>query len=470
MSNQYFDPNAEWIKDSVIDDPNVAIMAIDDQCRFVFANDLYLRLYGFRREEIIGKRVDELVPYGRTPEILKTGQPIEAYVLPLNGESTIASSYPIIKNGKVIGVLGRSLFLDIEKAYKFCDMIKDLEDEMKSVREKEHHCQQKMYTFDKIIGETEAMQKCKALAMASASINSTVLITGESGTGKEMFAKAIHYSGRRKNHPFIRINCAAIPENLMESELFGYEEGSFTGALRGGKKGKFEMAEKGTIFLDEIGEIPPVMQAKLLVVLQEREIEPIGSQNNKPQKIDIRVIAATNRNLEAMVAEGSFRQDLYYRLNVINIEIPPLRQRKADLDLLINEIFKKLNKRFDFRVSNIDNRARKILHDYDWPGNVRELENVIERGMVRANMQGAHKIEPEHISELLSHNVSQVANNFPEPSTMDLKEYLKNQEKLLLEKVLRQTNGEKLLAAKILNIHISALYKKINKYGLDTSY
>jgi transcriptional regulator with PAS, ATPase and Fis domain len=248
--------------------------------------------------------------------------------------------------------------------------------------------------------------------------------------------------------------------------LFGYEEGTFTGALKGGKKGKFELANQGTIFLDEIGEMPLSMQSKLLVVLQEKEIEPLGSQMNRFKKIDVRIIAATNQKLEEMVEAGSFRQDLYYRLNVINLEIPPLRNRKNDIGLLSESILKRINQRMGTEIHDIDPEVYQVFMDYSWPGNIRELENVIERGIVRATIEGQDSIQTQHITELFRETVSYPFSSSENCQTTDLKNYLQTQEKFLLEEVLRQTNGEKYLASQMLNIHISALYKKMNKYGL----
>jgi transcriptional regulator with PAS, ATPase and Fis domain len=304
------------------------------------------------------------------------------------------------------------------------------------------------------------------MAMAMAGNDSTILITGETGTGKDLFAKAIHLSSNRKQRPFVRVNCAAIPVQLMESEMFGYEEGTFTGAVKGGKKGKFELANQGTIFLDEIGEMPLSMQAKLLTVLQEKEIEPLGSQLYRSKKVDIRVIAATNQKLGDMVAKGNFRQDLYYRLNVINIEIPPLRNRKSDIPMLADSIIEKICRRMEMGILNITPEAIQAFQDYDWPGNVRELENIIERSIIRARLQGKAYIQAEHIGELLQKNLSRPLELEKACENMDLKNYLQIHEKLMLENVLYRSNGDKQRASKMLNIHLSALYKKMNKYGL----
>ena len=327
----------------------------------------------------MGRHIEDFNPLGRTPEVLRTGKAIKAYFMPLNGQNTIASSYPVIINGEVIGVIGRSLFLEINDAYNIAKMMDTLENDIRSFKIREQNHQRTSNDFFNIIGENASFRKVRSLAQAVAQTDSTILITDETGTGKDLFARGIHLFSSRGQEPFVRVNCAAIPEQLLESELFGYEEGTFTGALKGGKKGKFELANQGTIFLDEIGEMPLSMQSKLLVVLQEKEIEPLGSQMNRSKKIDVRIIAATNQKLEEMVEAGSFRQDLYYRLNVINLEIPPLRNRKNDIGLLSESILKKINQRMGTEIHTIDPEVCQVFMDYSWPGNVRELENVIER-------------------------------------------------------------------------------------------
>ncbi|NJA51622.1 sigma 54-interacting transcriptional regulator, partial [Clostridioides difficile] len=230
--------------------------------------------------------------------------------------------------------------------------------------------------LENIIGESVAIRNSKKEALIASKSTSTVLITGESGTGKELFARAIHNHSNRVDNPFIAVNCAAIPDNLLESELFGYEEGAFTGAKKGGKLGMFEVAHKGSIFLDEIGDMSLHLQSKLLRVLQEKELNKIGSKSNV--SIDVRIIAATNKDLEKMVQNGTFREDLYYRLNVIPIKLPSLRERKEDIPLIIKHMVKEYSKKLDKNVIDIDSRVVDAMMEYKWPGNIRELQNIIE--------------------------------------------------------------------------------------------
>jgi transcriptional regulator with PAS, ATPase and Fis domain len=459
--------NGNCVVPYVVDDPNIAIMAVDSKSRLVYVNGTYLRVMGFKREEIIGRHIEDIVPMTKTTQVLKTGKAEKAYFIPLNGQNTIATCHPVIKEGNIIGVIGRSLFLDMDDAHLVTAMVNKLDDDVRLFREREKHIEQKNNGFSRLIGQNISFKKIKKLAKAISGTDSTVLLTGETGTGKDLFAKAIHLSSPRRQGPFIRVNCAAIPEQLLESELFGYEEGTFTGAIKGGKKGKFEMADHGTIFLDEIGEMPLSMQAKLLVVLQEKEIEPLGSQSQRSKKIDVRIIAATNQKLDEMVIEGRFRQDLYYRLNVINIEIPALRHRKSDIPMLAESIVEKVCHRMETVKYTIDSEVIRVLQNYDWPGNVRELENVLERAIIRAAMEGSTSIQVEHTGELLRKNVLPPLELAPSCQTTDLKNYLQTHEKLMLEEVLHKTRGDKYLASEMLNIHLSALYKKMNKYGLS---
>lgn len=313
--------------------------------------------------------------------------------------------------------------------------------------------------FHHIIGESEGMARAKEEAQKAAESPSTILIQGESGTGKELFARAIHFQGSRRRGPFIPINCAAIPEQLLESELFGYEEGAFTGAKRGGKAGKFELANKGTIFLDEIGDMPLHLQAKLLRVLQENVIEKIGGREYIP--IDVRIIAATNKNLEQKVMEGEFRKDLYYRLNVIPLNIPSLRDRMEDVDILVGNLLRKCNHKLGKRVEGIQTGALRILQNYQWPGNVRELENTIEYAV---NMCSQNQISEEDLPKRLKNRENQEQSN-ADTRVMTIRE-LEYRE---IEKALKLCEGSKQSmdkAAELLGLSRATLYRKLKEYQL----
>ena len=314
-------------------------------------------------------------------------------------------------------------------------------------------------TLDNIISESEIMEHTKQKALIASKSNSTVLITGESGTGKELFARAIHNHSDRADNTFVTVNCAAIPDNLLESELFGYEEGAFTGAKKGGKLGKFEIAHKGTIFLDEIGDMSLHLQGKLLRVLQERELDKIGGKSNI--LIDVRVIAATNKNLVELVEKGQFREDLYYRLNVIPITLPALRQRKNDIPLLIDYMIKEYAHKLNKDVIGIEDDAKKTLIDYSWPGNVRELQNVIEYSI---NMSNSSLLNLDIIpNNIKSKYYDEKSNKYEEIRTLE------DLEKEEISKALnkfKHYKKDKELVAKSLGISRATLYRKLEKYNL----
>ena len=314
-------------------------------------------------------------------------------------------------------------------------------------------------TLDNIIGSSDIIIHTKQKSLIASKSSSTVLIEGESGTGKELFARAIHNHSNRADYPFVTVNCAAIPDNLLESELFGYEEGAFTGARKGGKLGKFEIAHKGTIFLDEIGDMSLHLQGKLLRVLQERELDKIGGKSNI--SIDVRVIAATNRNLERMVQEGHFREDLYYRLNVIPITLPSLRDRKEDIPFLIDYMIKEYSQKLDKDVVGIDEDVKNALVDYSWPGNVRELQNIIEYSI---NMSS---------SRILTLDI--IPNNIKVQYYDDVKDKkeeirtLEDLEKEAIQKAMNKFKNykkDKELVANALGISRATLYRKLEKYNL----
>ncbi len=345
----------------------------------------------------------------------------------------------------------------IEKALE----VRDLKRENKSLREE----LQNRYSYDRIVGQSESIKKVFKLVDKVAHTDSTVLITGESGTGKELIAHAIHYASGRKTKPFVPINCAAIPEELLESELFGHEKGAFTHAIRT-RIGRFELANKGTIFLDEIGEMSPSLQVKLLRVLQERCFERVGGV--KTINVDIRVVAATNIDLEEAVNKGTFREDLYYRLNVIPIHLPPLRERKGDIPLLVNHFLKKFSKGTD--VKSIDENALMMLEAYDWPGNVRELENIVERLVILANGPTITIADiPETILRKSGHvpipKSSEPPAILPEDG-LSLSEAVEQFEKTLILQALERTNGVKNRAAKLLKMNRTTLIEKMKKMKL----
>jgi len=324
----------------------------------------------------------------------------------------------------------------------------------------------KEYSFQNLVGNSETMHRIYDLIKRVSQSPTNVLITGESGTGKEMIAKAIHYNGPLKDKPFVTVNCGAIPETLMESEMFGHKKGSFTGAISD-KSGLFEAADGGSLFLDEVGELPLTIQVKLLRAIQERVIRRVGATDDR--KVDVRIIAATNRNLEDMTKQGGFREDLYYRLNVIHLQAPPLRERKEDIPLLAKHFLKKYAERFAKPVSSISDEAIMILSKYDYPGNVRELENIIERTVA---LEGGSTILPESLPPFVNTPVGRKLASSHEIEITDegleLEKVIGQIEKELLIKAIHKSNGVKKRAAKLLGITFRSMRYRVDKYGLGT--
>ncbi len=443
-------------KDIVDQNQYIAGYIIDQEGRLVYVNDTYLKILNMDKAEVIGKSILAISPKTRMLTVLASGEAIFGYNWSVNGRNMIASSIPIIQDGRVIGVFAYSVFLDILDAK---DMIEDLLSQINMYKSEISTFHQAKYSFDDLIGSSQEFIKIIKLARQIAKHrDTTVLITGESGTGKELLANSIHNRSSRSSSPFIRVNCAAIPENLLETELFGYEEGAYTGAQKKGKPGKFELAQGGTIFLDEIGEMSFIMQSKLLTILQEHEVERVGG--SRPIPLDVRVIAATNRDLKQMVSEGKFRPDLYFRLNVFQLEMIPLRAHKEDISILIEHILKKFNTRLRVDIEGITDKALKSLEQYQWPGNVRELENVMERAMIIAEMEGSSMLGRRHFGFLNTAFDVPVSLS----KTKDLKTITEDFERQVIKRALQEANNDILSAARLLGIDRTTLYRKIKKY------
>jgi two-component system response regulator HydG len=329
--------------------------------------------------------------------------------------------------------------------------------EMENLIEQNKLLDEELFTgYDEIIGNSEAIKKVFSFIEQVADKESTILVQGESGTGKELIARAIHRKSKRASHPFIKINCGVLNDNLLESELFGHEKGAFTGAIKQ-KKGRFELADKGTLFLDEVGDISPAMQVKLLRVLQEGEFERVGGEVTL--RTDVRIIAASNKELQKLIVEGKFREDLFYRLSVIPITLPSLRERKEDIPLLVNHFLQKLSVKNHSEKKEISNEGMKLLINYSWPGNIRELENLIERLFV---ISEGNKLDPLLIGSHLSGSIT-TSDGY---SNLPLDEAVCAFEKNLIIQAMKKTDGIKNRAAKMLGISTSVLYYKLEKYGL----
>ncbi|AWI04193.1 sigma-54 interaction domain-containing protein [Clostridium drakei] len=341
----------------ILDD---GIIGIDAEGIIRTYTEVAENIVGYKKNQVMNKHGLEIMPDIPFKLALENLEAVKEKLIKINGYDIVASVHPIIHSGKLYGA--------VAIVRKFSDIEKNQHKLRQQLIGKGHIAK---YNFQDIIGESEAVKNCKNIAKRMAKSDSSVMITGETGTGKEMFAQAIHNSSQRKKYQFVAVNCGALPESLLESELFGYEEGAFTGARKGGKPGLFELAHNGTLFLDEIGEMPINLQMRLLRVIQEREVMRIGG--DRLIKVNIRIIAATNRNLKEMVRKGEFREDLYYRLNVLPLKIPPLRDRKKDILFLINKMKNEFKSNFHFTEA-----SKEMLINHNWRGNIRELKNYVE--------------------------------------------------------------------------------------------
>ncbi|NPV91910.1 MAG: sigma 54-interacting transcriptional regulator [Firmicutes bacterium] len=484
---------------------------VDEKGIIRFVNNSYAKYNNTTKEEMIGHKYEdfEIDPSVNRIQQTRAYEPFNYYFS--HNRGFIASRRPVYRDGQFAGVYARYFSLSPKDVNKFGSEYSDLisriqiRDIMVSLERavmelntyKDHFNMESTTTkgIDSIIGNSAAINNLKNNVLKVADSPSSVLITGESGTGKELVAEAIHFHGNRSSRRFVKVNCAAIPESLLESELFGYSDGAFTGARKGGKMGKFELANGGTIFLDEIGDMPLAMQAKLLRVLQEREFERLGGES--VVSVDIRVVSATNKDLVSLIKQGNFREDLYYRLNIISLHTEPLRQRKNDIPPLIEYFINKLSKKLNRSIAEVSPEAMNLLVSYDWPGNVRELINALESAI---NFSRTSIIEPEDLPFLLRDSINSSWDQvhppqqlktgrgeeadgnqgYPRQPKTDRREeadgnqgYQSRQSKIdseeerLLISVLDQCNGDLKATAEILDVSRSTLYRMMKKYNLQ---
>lgn len=437
-----------------------AISVVNEKGEHVLVNPAYTKITGLEYEEVIGKNALYDIEEGESLhlKVLSTKKSVENTKLKIrpSGKTVVAQAAPIIVNGVFKGSV--AVLHDMSG-------IKDLTDKLNKAEKKLRELTYK-YKPEDIIGKSEVIAEVRKMIEKAAKVPATVLLKGESGTGKELFANSIHAQSKRSENNFIRVNCAALSDSLLESELFGYEEGSFTGALKGGRKGLFEEADKGTIFLDEISEISMNTQAKLLRVLQEKEIMRVGSNYSIP--VDVRIITATNIDLIKAVREGRFREDLFYRLNILPIMIPPLRERKEDIPLLIKNFIAKFNDEYGRHILNISDDAINKLIDYEWPGNVRELENIIGRSIINMNIN-ERVIQAEHLPQLLvgKKNSNGMEARVQEGELVPLSDVVDRAETDYIKNVYARLNKNKTETAKVLGISLRSLYYKIEKYKIN---
>jgi transcriptional regulator of aroF, aroG, tyrA and aromatic amino acid transport len=437
---------------AVLDSVSEGIIAVDKNGHITIFNPVAEKILQLKEEEVLGKPLKEVLPIDAPMlKTLKTGRGYDNEEIMIDGPK--GRSHYITTGRPIKNEYGRTI-----------GAVASLKD-MSKVRELVYSITKpSMITFDDIIGESPAIKRVKNLAKTVARSDSTVLLIGESGTGKELFARAIHMASPRSNNPFVPVNCAALPDTLLESELFGYEEGAFTGARKGGKQGLFEFAQRGTIFLDEIGELVPHLQVKLLRVLQEGRVRRIGG--NQEIKIDVRVIAATNKDLEEKIRKGEFREDLYYRLNVIPIYIPPLRERKEDIPILLDYFIEKFKAKMNIIEDiKVDGEAMKKLMSYSWPGNIRELANIVERGI---NLAGSNIIKPENL--LVNTDDEKIYDNCNDnppyqEEIIPLKEATSRAEKEVIEKALKKYKSSR-EAGRVLGVSHTTILNKMKRYNI----
>ncbi len=425
----------------------------------LFMNKSYGQFLGIEPEAVIGKHVYEVIENSRTPLVLKTQKAEYADRHKYNngkvkGKEIIVHRIPIVENGKSLAVFGLLMFTSIEDLMALAEKNQRINNELDYYKTKIQELQSSKYALENILGSSPAISFLKENILKVATIRQTVLITGESGVGKELIAHSIHHCSERHDRVFVRVNCAAIPENLFESEFFGYMGGSFSGASKSGKMGKFELANLGTLFLDEIGEMPLFMQSKLLRVLQEKEITRIGGNRTIP--VDVRVIAATNRNLEQMVREGKFREDLYYRLNILNIKAPSLREHPEDIPEMTEHMLEELYQENGIRKT-ISGDVYKVFMKYGWPGNVRELNNVLSKMYY---MSDGERIVTKNLPCNLQCDTHIETSGDPGGSMDFMVEEL---EKQMVLQTLKETDNNLTQTAKILKISRPRLYRIIEK-------
>ena len=441
----------------IIDTINAGILITDADGYVTHFNKPYGRFLNLDPEAQIGKHCTKVVENSRMHIVAKTGKAEINKSHRINGHDMVVQRIPIKKDGKVISVYGQVMFQNVEEVKDLAAKLSMLESKVQLFEKELFDLRSTKYTFNCIIGKSDEINHLKTEARKAALNDSTVLITGESGTGKELFAQAIHNASVRRHNPFVRINCAAIPKDLLESELFGYDEGAFTGAKTKGKPGKFELADTGTIFLDEIGDLPLDMQPKLLRVLEDKEFERIGG--TKIIRSDFRVICATNQKLDVLMEKLAFRKDLFYRLNVIPIHIPPLRDRQKDIIPLAQHLLKKMAMAANRSQMDIEKDAERELERYDWPGNARELSNVLERAMYSSANNTIYKGDLPFSLDY--------ATLIPGENLRSTLRTAKSQAQVkTIYQALARTNYNKAQAAKLLGIHRTLLYKKMKEYNI----
>ena len=444
----------------IINHMHEAVTVTDPQGNVLFWNKSAEKIYGIKAKDILYKPLEDYFPNALTLSVLEEQVAIEnIYHSPKPNYFVIISALPIYIDGEFLGVVATER--DVTEYRNLSAKLENANLEIDLLKEEVERITKGSFSLGHINGKNPKIQNKIQLAKHVAKTNTSVLITGESGTGKEVFARAIHQHSGRSGH-FIPVNCSAIPHTLFESEFFGYVGGAFTGALKNGKIGYFQLANNGTLFLDEIGDLPIELQAKLLRVLQEGKVKPIGSETYNP--VDVRIISATNKELKEMVKNSTFREDLYYRLNVVELELPPLRERREDIVLLFNSFLSEICSKNNIKIEYVEKDVFNILLKYNWKGNIRELKNTVEHMVVLCHDGKVTKeLIPQYIMEGISDSPKQKS------KVQFLDQNLRRLEIDLLESAMKKAKGNKTRAAKILNIPRTTLYYKLKLYEKDLS-
>ena len=436
-----------------------AVILIDTEGRIAFMDKPTEKLFDLPPGGAKGRMFSDFFQDLGLLKVAKMGVPQIGCILEIGGLRKVVTRLPIFKDGQLIGAVGRVIFQE-QDIKNLSLRINQLEAKVPSYKHDSMAKNRAYYAFSDILGKSQSITETKERAMRISRTDCTVLLIGESGTGKEFFAHSIHHFSNRSEGPFVRINCAGIPFDLAESELFGYEKGAFTGSSKNGQKGKFELASHGTIFLDEISAMPLAIQGKLLRIIQEKEIQPLGCAESK--KIDFRLISATNMDLPKLVEKGSFRADLYYRLSSVPISISPLRERREDIPLLARSLLPNINQKLNGNAQSISPQALEIMSAYRWPGNVRELINVLEQSVL--NAYANTEIDVKHLPIFLK--TINPPDQLPDEKHNEIRGVIADAERKAINLALAKTKGNKKKTAELLAVSRAGLYQKLRRLGI----
>lgn len=445
----------------LLTDPFDGMTVVDKDAHLVYVSPIHETFFGLKSGDGIGRPVEQVIDNTRLHEVVASGKAEIGSIQRMRGSERVVSRIPIRRDGKILGAIGRVMFKGPQQLEALSLRVKALEGELEFYKRETETLRSRDYGLEAIIGESTAVQRLRAQIIKVAPLEIPVLIRGESGTGKELVAHALHHLSPRRDHSMVNVNAAALPANLVESELFGYEAGAFTGADKKGRKGKFEQAEGGTIFLDEIGDTPLEVQAKLLRVLQDRIVERVGG--DRPRAVDFRLVSATNKDLQASVESSTFRLDLFYRISPIVIELPPLRERLEDIPLLATKFLRDIAYRHARPVPDISPTALAELAERSWPGNIRQLQHEIERAFVFSD---GVTVGIEDLSQMPPRTGATAPPTTPRDiQSRDLKNVVAELQNVQIKEAIVACGGNKKKAAALLGISRSFLYKKLAEMG-----